>query len=36
VLTEHRRILNWSRYKGVKHAVDHMCRSLNFVAAGVG
>ena len=23
------------RQKGVEHAVDHMCHSLNFVAAGI-
>ena len=24
------------RQKGAKHAVDHMCDPLNFVAAGIG
>ena len=24
------------RQKGAEHAVDHMCHSLNFVAAGIG
>ena len=33
-------LLKWMdafcRQKGAEHAVDHMCHSLNFVAAGIG